>query len=117
MRPTTLIKLSSILRAIPLQNEYFQVQSDTFYEFKADSEDEAKEWVHSINKYRQTTMKIPVIVECPRNRNFNDSLEFVIPYDSRYEYLVNTLIEDIIHVSIRINGNIVRVIYGTRYDL
>ena len=95
--PTTLIKLlSSILRAIPLQNECFQVQSETFYEFKADSEAEVKEWVHFINKYRRKTMKIAVIVECPRNRKFNDSLEFVIPYDSQYEYRVNTLIEDII---------------------
>ena len=72
--PTTWTKVSTIRRALHLINENFQVQAEEFYEYKANSEQEAKEWVHLINKYRTQNIKIPISIQCPRNEEFNDGL-------------------------------------------
>ena len=89
---TELIPLSTVNITIPLQNEYFQVQSKDFYEFKAKSQSQAMQWIQLINKYRLENINIPVIVECQRNHKFDTNFEILIPYDIRHPYLVNDLI-------------------------
>ena len=95
-KATESIQLSSITSVTPSQNGYFKLKSTQFYHFKADSESQATQWIQWINKYRQNTIKVSIIIECQRNAEFNSNFEKIVPYSNTY--FIITFFETVYHM-------------------
>eukprot|EP01084_Bolivina_argentea_P092274 166034_1 len=99
--PTEIIQLSTIDSVLSSSDKIFQIalentaNNNNNYAFKADEKSDKIEWMDHINKFRNKCIKIPINIECSRDKAYNDHFELVIPYDANYPYCINSLISDI----------------------
>eukprot|EP01084_Bolivina_argentea_P296274 510231_1 len=67
------------------------IKGDDIYLLKAAEEKSSD----IMGKYKHC-IKMPIIVECPRDVTFNDRFYLLIPYHNDYPYCINMLVTDII---------------------
>ena len=42
-------------------------------------------------------ISIPINIQCSRNKKFNHTLQWVVPYDIKYEYKISSLLKQILN--------------------
>eukprot|EP01084_Bolivina_argentea_P009661 18028_1 len=95
-KATETIRLSTTNCVVSLLDTMFSIQGDNKYEFKSNSTVNKTQWVNAINKCKDhNCIKLRVIVQCHRDKAFNDQFELIIPYDNKYLYGIKVLIADI----------------------
>eukprot|EP01084_Bolivina_argentea_P152496 266017_1 len=91
----TIIQLCTI-SVTTFSDTIFKVEGDENYLLKASTGNEKQQWIDAIDKYTKECVKLPIIVQCQRDEDFNDNFELVVPYNTKYPYSINALITDII---------------------
>eukprot|EP01084_Bolivina_argentea_P245938 411682_1 len=79
----TKIKLLRSLLSSQYDTTFRLKANGTSYLFKAQTQIEKQNWIDILDKYTKECVKIPIIVECARNTDFNDNFELIIPYNQK----------------------------------
>eukprot|EP01084_Bolivina_argentea_P110790 197765_1 len=97
INPTETIYGSSIISigSSKLDKMFFVKQNNISFHFQADTNDIKEDWLNKI-KFCMRCIKLPVIVECERNREYDCKFDLSVPYHTEYNYGIKQLIMDII---------------------
>eukprot|EP01084_Bolivina_argentea_P115623 205588_1 len=94
--PTEKIPLLSVNSITTTSDTMFEIECNgKTYKFNTNEVTEKNEWIQIIDKYRYHCIQIPIVVECPRDNEFNLNFELIIPYDPNYAYSINKILNDI----------------------
>ena len=74
---------------------YIAFENGDSIQLKAESGSVKSQWISDIEKYRHKHIKIPIIIECPRDNKFNCNFVLIRPYNNKYQYFISNLLSDI----------------------
>eukprot|EP01084_Bolivina_argentea_P144970 254238_1 len=92
--------ITSIMSGYSSDKTIFSIKTENDWraaEFRADTVSGVKQWIECINKYRFSSIRMRMFIECNRDIKFNETAQIIIPYNDNCKYSINELINNIMN--------------------
>eukprot|EP01084_Bolivina_argentea_P104569 187230_1 len=72
------------------------LHNNKHFKFQADSTNDMTDWENAIKGY-MNCIKLPIIIECPRNVDYDCNFELTVPYHKDYNYSIDQIVQDAVN--------------------